>query len=62
MKVAYIVLRRPWFFYERVQNDGYENSYTLERNGHKKILCQMKEIPPLKQPEEKLASSKLEEL
>ena len=48
MEVAYIVLGRRWLFDERVQHDGYENIYTLACNGHKKILHQMKEIPPLK--------------
>ncbi|KAJ9704890.1 hypothetical protein PVL29_003102 [Vitis rotundifolia] len=52
---------RPWLFDERVQHDGYENTYTLVRNGCKKILCPMKKIPPHKQPEEKLAPFKLEE-
>ena len=61
MKVAHIMLGSPWLFYERVQHDGYENTYTLVHNGRKKILRLMKEIPPHKQPEEKLASLKLEE-
>ena len=61
MKVAHIVLRRPWFFYERVQHDGYENTYTLVCNGRKKILRPMKEISPYKQPGEKIAPLKLEE-
>ena len=61
MKVAHIMLGRPWLFDERVQHDGYENTYTLVRNGRKKILRPMKEIPPHKQPEEKVAPLKLEE-
>ena len=48
----------PNCFNERVQHDGYENTYTLVRNRHKKILRPMKEIPPLKQPKEKLAPLK----
>ncbi|KAJ9698825.1 hypothetical protein PVL29_007754 [Vitis rotundifolia] len=61
MKAAHIMLGRPWLFYERVQHDGYENTYTLVCNGRKKILRPMKEIPPHKQPEEKIAPLKLEE-
>ncbi|KAJ9678115.1 hypothetical protein PVL29_022876 [Vitis rotundifolia] len=61
MKVAHIMLGRPWLFGERVQYDRYENTYTLVCNGRKKILRPMKEIPPPKQPEEKLAPLKLEE-
>ena len=61
MKAAHIMLGRSWLFDERVQHDGYENTYTLVHNGCKKILCSMKEIPPHKQPEEKLAPLKLEE-
>ncbi|RVW17561.1 hypothetical protein CK203_004698 [Vitis vinifera] len=41
--------------------DGYENTYTLVRNRRKKILRPIKEIPPHKQPKEKLAPLKLEE-
>ncbi|RVW83133.1 F-actin-capping protein subunit alpha [Vitis vinifera] len=33
MKVAHIMLGRPWLFDERVQHDGYENTYTLVHNG-----------------------------
>ena len=47
-------------FYKRVQHDEYENTYTLIRDGHK-ILHPVTKIPPLNQPEEKLAPSKLEE-
>ena len=61
MKVAHIVLGTPWLFDERVQHNGYENTYTLVHNGPKKILRPMKEIPPIKQPKEKLASLKSEE-
>ena len=61
MKVSHIMLGRPWLFDERVQHDGYENTYTLVHNGRKKILRPMKETPPHKQPEEKLAPLKLEE-
>ena len=53
MKATHIMLGRSWLFYERVQHDGYGNTYTLVRNGCKKILLPMKEIPPHKQPEEK---------
>ena len=53
MKVAHIMLGRPCLFDEKVQHDGHENTYTLVRNGRKKILRPMKEIPPHKQPEEK---------
>ena len=62
MKVVRIMLGRPELFEERIQHDGYENTYTFVCNGHKKILCPMKEIPPHKQPKEKLALLKLEEL
>ena len=58
IKVAHIVLGRLCIFYERVQHDGYENTYTLVHNGCKKILRPMKEIPPHQQSEEKLASLK----
>ena len=34
IKVAHIMLGKPWLFDERVQHDGYENTYTLVRNGH----------------------------
>ncbi|RVX12056.1 hypothetical protein CK203_010779 [Vitis vinifera] len=44
MKVAHIMLGRPWLFDEKVQHDGYENTYTLVRNGRKKILRPMKEF------------------
>ena len=56
MKYVHIILGRLQLFDERVQHDGYENTYTLTHNGHKKILCPMKEMPPLQQPKEKLAS------
>lgn len=29
MKVVHIVLGRPWLLYERVQHNGYENTYIL---------------------------------
>ena len=61
MKVAHIVLGRRWLFYERVQCDDYENTYTFVSNGHKKILHPMKEVPILKQQEEKLESLEPEE-
>ena len=61
MKVAHIMLGRPWLFYERVQHNGYENTYTLVRNGREKILRPMKEIPPHKQPGGKITPLKLEE-
>ena len=61
MKIVDIMLGRPWLFYERVQHDGYENTYTLVCNGRKKILRPMKEISPHKQPGEKIAPLKLEE-
>ena len=41
-----IMLGRPRLFDERVQHDGYENTYTLVLNGRKKILRPIKEIPP----------------
>ena len=55
------MLGRPWLFDERVQHDGYENTYTLVHNGRKKILRPTKEIPSHKQLREKLAPLKLEE-
>ena len=61
MKVAHIMLGRPWLFDERVQHNGYENTYTLVRNGREKILRPMKEIPPHKQPGGKITPLKLEE-
>ena len=61
MKVAHIMLGRPWLFDERVQHDGYENTYTLVHNGRKKILRPTKEIPSHKQLREKIAPLKLEE-
>ena len=35
IKVSHILLGRPWFFYRRVQHDGYENTYTLIRDRRK---------------------------
>ena len=55
------MFRRPWLFYERIQLDEYEKNYTLMHDEHKKIPRPMKEIPSLKQLEEKLAPLKLEE-
>ena len=52
MEVIHIVLRRSWLF--------YKNTYTLVHYGHKKILCPIKEIPPLKHPGKILASLKPE--
>ena len=56
------MLGKSWCFDERVQHEGYENTHTLIHNGCKKIIRSMKEISPLKQLEEKLTPSKLEEL
>ena len=36
MKVAHIVLGRPWPFDEMIQYDVYEKIHTLVHNGHKK--------------------------
>ena len=60
IKVAHIVLGRPWLFDERIQHDGYENTCTLVCNGCKKIL-RPKGNSTLKQLEGKLTSLKLEE-
>ena len=51
-KVSHILFGRPWLFYRKVQHDGYENTYTLIHNEHKKILCPMKKVPPVKKPNE----------
>ena len=40
---------------------GYEKIYTLVHDGHKKILCLMKEILPLKRPLKKLIPYKQED-
>ena len=58
-KIVHILLGRPWFFMKGSSMIGMK---TLIRDGHKKILRPMKEIPPLKQPKEKLVPSNLEEL
>ena len=55
------MLGRTCLFDEKVQHDGYENTYTLVHNGRKKILRPTKEIPSHKQLREKLAPLKLEE-
>ena len=52
IKVSHILLGRPWLFDRRVQHDGYENTYALIHNGHKKIFRPMKEVPPIKKSEE----------
>ena len=51
-KVSHILLGRHLLFNTRVQHDGYENTYTLIHNEHKKILCPMKKVPPVKKPNE----------
>ena len=61
IKASHILLGRPWLFDRRVQHDGYENTYTLIRDGRKKNLRPMKEIPVVEQLEEKLVPAKLEE-
>ena len=33
IQVSHILLERPWLFDRRVQHDGYENTYTLIRDG-----------------------------
>ena len=40
---------------------GYEKTYTLVHDSHKKILCLMKEILPLKRPLKKLIPYKQED-
>ena len=62
IKVSHILLGRPWLFDRSVQHDGYENTYTLIRDGRKKILHPIMKILLVEQPEEKLVLAKLEEL
>ncbi|RVW94306.1 Retrovirus-related Pol polyprotein from transposon 297 [Vitis vinifera] len=52
IKVSHILLGRPWLFDRRVRHDGYENTYALIHNEHKKILRPMKEVPQIKKSEE----------
>ena len=40
IKVSHILLGRPWLFDRRVRHDGYENTYTLIRDGCKKSFVQ----------------------
>ena len=40
IKVSHILLGSPWLFDRRVQHDGYENTYTLIRDGRKKFFVQ----------------------
>ena len=43
----------------KVQHDGYENTYALIHNEHKKILCPMKEVPQIKKSEENAQPKKV---
>lgn len=62
MKTAYIVFGRPKFFYEGVQYDKYENTYTPIRNSVIRSCNPLAEILTLKQPKEKLTPYELEEI
>ena len=59
IKVNHILLGRPWLFDKRVQHDDYENTYALIHNRHKKILCPMKEVSPIKKLEDEAQPKKV---
>ncbi|RVW70926.1 Retrovirus-related Pol polyprotein from transposon 297 [Vitis vinifera] len=47
------------FLFEEFKHDGYENTYALIHNGRKKILCPMKEVPPIKKSDENAQPKKV---
>jgi hypothetical protein len=43
MDVCHILLGRPWKFDKKVNHDGRNNTYTLEKNGRTHILLPIEE-------------------
>ena len=42
MDVYYLLLGRPWQYDRKVIYDGFKNTYTFHKDGHKIILAPMK--------------------
>ena len=38
MSACYLLLGRPWMFDKQVKHDGYHNTYSFTKNGHKVVL------------------------
>ena len=64
MDVCHLLLRRPWKYDRKVIYDGFKNTYTFHKDGHKIILAPMKPTMALETKLEKkstlLFKSKLE--
>ena len=64
MDVCHLLLRRPWKYDRKVIYDGFKNTYTIHKYGHKTILAPMKPTMDLETKLEKkstlLFKSKLE--
>ena len=64
MDVCHLLLRRPWQYDGKVIYDGFKNTYTIRKDGHKIVLAPLKpKIAPASKPEEKnslLSKSELE--
>ena len=59
IKVSHILLGKPLLFDKTIQHDGYENTYALIHNRHKKILRPMKEVSPIKKSEDEAQPKKV---
>ena len=42
MDVCYLLLGRPWKYDRKVIYDGFKNTYTFHKDGHKIIIAPMK--------------------
>ena len=64
MDVCHLLLGRPWKYDRKVIYDGFKNTYTFRKDGHKIVLTPLKPaIAPASKPEEKnslLSKSELE--
>ena len=54
MDVCHLLLGRPWQYDRKVIYDGFKNTYTFRKDGHKIVLAPLKsEIDPASKLEEK---------
>ena len=53
MDVCYLLLRRPWKYDRKVIYDGFKNTYTFHKDGHRIVLAPLKlAIAPVSKLEE----------
>ena len=64
MDVCHLLLGRPWQYDRKVIYDGFKNTYTFRKDGHKIVLAPLKPaIAPASKPVEQnslLSKSELE--